>query len=131
MTRYKGKNYDAGWRRDSDHAPKSDFIRYELSKEEVAILKSEFLPTFDAGDALISLTSAGYKITVKQDTYNSCVACFVMPPEDDADKRGLVLTGRGSTALSALIEACFKHWHCFDTNWPARADATKLKSWDE
>lgn len=131
MVRKAANKVDHGWRPSNDYQNSAVFIQYELTKEDVAVLKREFVPKFETAAAIISLVSDGYKITFKWDDRNDCASVFLFPPPNDKTKSGLVLTGRGSTANSALIEVCFKHWTCFDTNWPTREDAKKSKSWDD
>lgn len=96
---------------------KATFVSYTLSKEQKAELKKSTF-TFDQMDSeMLRLAEAGYKITFRDDDYNSCKACWLIPTGDNHDNAGMILSGRGSTPLKALKQAMYIHYQVFDGQW--------------
>ena len=60
----------------------------------------------------------GYNFSVKYDSYGSCFACFAQPWDEESDNAGWILTGRGSTASSAIMSVFYRHYVVFDGVWP-------------
>lgn len=124
---------DHGWRRDDSAKalPQRAFINYELNKEEKELLKRDFVPKFETGTALNALTQEGYTVTLRYDQHTKAFACWVYHMTPEHENGGLILTGRGSLANSALIEVAFKHFVLFDKVWPNAERNAPNKSWDE
>lgn len=129
MPQHNGK----ATRKTATKAPRfndAQFVRYELSKEEKTRLKGEFAPTAEVGHIMHAFCEAGYKVTFKWDNYSNCYACFVQRADDGERNAGLILTGRGSLPLSALVEAAFKHGVLFDGDWPVPMTREQVEAWD-
>jgi hypothetical protein len=108
------------------------FVRYELSKEQVADLKIRFADgQLDLDDTLNNAVEQGYRITLKYDTYSKSPACFLQQVDDDGDNAGMILSGRGRTARSAIIEAMYKHFIVFDGQWPSGDLKNHFPVWDD
>jgi len=95
----------------------SDFVQYELSKEQQATCKAWDFTFEDGYEALNGLVEAGYKITFRHDDRNNCSACWIIGDAQHKINGNMILPGRGSTPFKAFKQACFKHWKLFDTVW--------------
>jgi len=93
------------------------FVTYDLSKEQRAELKGTIwdVETFDT--CLTRLNELGYKITFRDDEFNGCKACWLIPTGDNHPNSGYILSGRGSTPLKALKQASYIHYQIFDQEW--------------
>jgi len=98
------------------------FIRRELTPEEQAICKAWELSSEDCWDSMQRFVENGYRVTARWDDYNECFACWLLPPREDKDNAGLILTGRGSSPYKAFKQACFKHYQLFQEVWPKEVD---------
>jgi len=93
------------------------FVQYELDKESQAMCKAWDLTSDALVDMLNGLADSGYRITVKYDTYSSSYAASMQEVHDTGRNSGLILTGRGTTAVKALKQLFFKHFHIMDGVW--------------
>lgn len=98
-------------------AVSSDFVQYELSKEQQASCKAWSFTGDDASDALDKLVQASYKITFRFDERNNCPACWIIAEKENVMNPNMILSGRGSTPIKAFKQACFKHFILFEGVW--------------
>lgn len=90
------------------------WVNYTLSDEQKQELKAQ---TFDFETALTRLTEEDMKVTISYDDYNSCYSCFLIPKQPGSVNYGAILSGRGSTPVKAVKQACYLHWNIFEGNW--------------
>lgn len=108
------------------------FVRAELSQEEKASLRSwRASGTFDLFDGVQTMLEEGYRLSLKFDAYNECMACFVSHTDPEHENFGLILVGRGKFGESAMVEALYKHLHLCDTHWPDPDVKSGYDTWDE
>lgn len=109
---------------------KADFVRFELSADQKLAMKQWFKDKFDFEAAVDSLTESGYRVTLKYDAFSRSHAAFLQSIDPDGPNQGLILTGRGSRAFTALAELCYKHYILFDTAWPVPESKSQAEAWD-
>lgn len=108
----------------------SEFINFPLSAEQKREIK-EWIPTFEEiDDALLKLTEAGYRVTLKWDERSEAFACWVNPTGEDHPNAGLTLSGRGSTPLKALKQALYID-RLFDGDWAGNYKSFKEEELDD
>lgn len=95
----------------------SQFVQYELSKEQQVSCKSWDFGPEDGWDAMLKLASEGYKVTFRDDERNNCAACWIVSPPGHKHNPNMILPGRGSSPFKAFKQACYKHWSLFDGLW--------------
>lgn len=99
------------------------FVNYDLRKDEKQALKrlmdDEPEKIFDMAEKAVD---GSYSITLKRDEYNECIGCYMRSLVEDSHNAGLILTGRGKTAFSALAGALFRHDVLFQGEWPRHQD---------
>lgn len=66
-----------------------------------------------AGD-IERIQDDGYKITLTDDTYNECSACYIIPKDEKNGNFGMILTARGSDTWKAIRGALFRHYVLFE-----------------
>lgn len=110
---------------------KAVFVSYTLSKEQKADLKKTAF-TFDEMDSqMLRLAEEGYKITFRDDDFNDCKACWLIPTGDKHPNAGMILSGRGSTPLKALKQAMYIHYQVFDSEWGEWRNEAKGEDLDD
>jgi len=90
------------------------WINYSLSDEQKQEIKSQ---QFDFETALVRLTEEDMKVTISYDDYNTCYSCFLIPKKPESTNFGCILSGRGSTPVKAVKQACYLHWNIFEADW--------------
>lgn len=90
------------------------WVNYNLSDEQKQELKAQ---VFDFETALLRLTEEDMKVTISYDDYNECYSCFLIPKKQESINYGAILSGRGSTPIKAVKQACYLHWNIFEGNW--------------
>lgn len=104
-------------------APDIFFVNYDLRAEEKKALKKvmddEPEKVFEWLEKAID---SGYSVTLKPDEYNQCVGCYMRHLDEKHANSGLILTGRGKTAFSALAGALFRDGVLFQGEWPKHRD---------
>jgi len=81
------------------------FININLTDEDRAIIKST---KYDLADWVVDLDKwidNGFKFTFSADGYNHCFQVIATRQDKDHEDAGIMLAGRGSTAIKA-----FKQW---------------------
>lgn len=103
------------------------FVNYDLRSEERKMLKSiidnEPEKVFEWAEKLVDNR---YSITLKWDEYNECVGCFIRALDEKSVNAGLILTGRGKSAFSALAGALYREGVLFQHEWPRHQDRKGL-----
>jgi hypothetical protein len=107
------------------------FVNWSLSAEEKASCKAWLINLEDLDDALLKLVEGGYKTTLSWDTYRECFTASIVPTEDSDPNKGYILTGKGSTPLKAVKQACYIHWHVMDGNWSSYAKQAEREELDD
>jgi len=95
------------------------FINYELPEEERRRFKA--WAHENAGEILTlleKLLDDGYGFSCKWDDYGNCAAAFIQCRSETSPNKGWLLTGRGSTAFSAIAGALYRHYVLFEGVWP-------------
>jgi len=81
------------------------FINIDLTDEDRAIIKST---KYDSNEWIVDLdkwVDNGFKFTFSYDDYNHCFQCIASRSDKEHKDYGIMLAGRGSTAVKA-----FKQW---------------------
>lgn len=97
----------------------AQFINYSLTETD----KTQFAAWLrqlegNEWDIVDKVVDGGYSITVKNDTFNDCVGCFLSTPDEKSENYGFILTGRGRSGRMALFGALFRHLVLFEQDWP-------------
>lgn len=94
------------------------FVNYDLRVDEKKALKKmideEPEKFFDWVEKEVD---GGYSFTLKRDTYNECIGCFVRQTDEKGPNQGMILTGRSQTAFGALAGALYRHCVLFQGEW--------------
>lgn len=90
------------------------WVNYTLSDEQKQEIKAQ---SFDVETALVRLTEEDMKVTISYDDYNECYSCFLIPKKQESINYGCILSGRGSTPIKSVKQACYLHWNIFEGNW--------------
>jgi len=97
----------------------SEFVQYELTKEQQAQCKFWDVTLSELFAAMIKLTESGYKVTLRYDDRNKCQACWIIAPPGEHKNAGMILPGRGTTPEKAFKQCLFKHFNLFGEEWPS------------
>lgn len=102
---------------------KNPFVQLEPDEKQLAEIKT-FEPTMvDMDAALLRYIEAGYKITIKWDTWSESHAAWLIAPENGEDgNEGMILSGRGSTPFKALRQIMWKIAYIKGRAWREWAD---------
>lgn len=97
----------------------AQFVNYDLTDDD----KSQFKTWAETnaqrlGELLDNLTDAGYRITIKRDTYHDCFSAWLQTDDEKSGNYGFILSGRSRSATMALFGVCFRHYRLFETDWP-------------
>jgi hypothetical protein len=109
---------------------KADFVNYTLTKSEQARIKKWSVEEFPQRDWLSVVIGQGYKVTLNYDKRNHAFACWLIALGETHENHDLILSGRGGTAINALIECLFKHVAVFKGSWPRPTDDGQSWTWD-
>lgn len=108
-----------------NNQPDVFFVNYDLRKEEKAKFKkwvTAEMPRLD--EMLIGLSEGEYQLSVRFDDYNGCHAAFLSPRGEKAKvNEGLILTGRGSSPLMAIMGVLYRHFVLFEGEWGTHRSA--------
>lgn len=95
------------------------FINYDLddaTRKQFKVWRDKYLETLP--DMLDRVVEAGYQVSLKRDAYNDCMGAFLIAKETKTENDGFILTGRGSSTVSALMGVFFRHYAIFEQVWP-------------
>jgi len=98
------------------------FVLYELNKDQTAECKSQPNDAETLFGAMEAMITDGYAFSLKTDSYSGGIGCWVRHTDPDHANGGLILSGRGSTALKALKQVLFKHHICMAGLWTEYAE---------
>jgi hypothetical protein len=90
------------------------FVTLTLDKKQKAEIKAQVWGLEEFDTAVLRLAELGYKVSMQEDTYNKCFACFITQRLPEGDNFGYILTGRGSTPSKAVKQAVFIGFHLLD-----------------
>lgn len=95
------------------------FINYDLDDNTRAQYKAWREKNYEKlADFLDNAIDAGYQVSLKKDEYNACIGAFLIAKTTKTENDGFILTGRGSTAVTALFGVFFRHLVLFQQQWP-------------
>jgi hypothetical protein len=103
------------------------FVKYWMSKAELAACKASEFPIGDLETTLIHLCESGYKTSVSWDDYSDAFAAYLACNNPQDENYGWCLSGRGSTPVKALKQACYQHFVLFDKVWPKLLEASRAE----
>lgn len=92
----------------------------DLTVNQTADMKSRLSTLTEMNEWLLRLIEQDYKVTLAWDNYNDAYACFVYPVGDEHPNAGHILSNRGSSPISALRGAIYRHFVVFDAVWGNR-----------
>lgn len=99
---------------------RSRFVSVDLTKQQKADMKARMPDERSVFEWLAKFQDDGYKITVRHDEWNKCVACFCFPEDEESDNGGYILCGRGSDPFGAIRGALYRHYVLFEGVWGNR-----------
>lgn len=108
----------------------SQFVRFELGKEHIALLKKAKADIPGMVAKMGELVSDGYSISYRWDSYSDSFACWIQPHSEDCENQGLILSGRGRTVEGAIAEALCKH-HVLEGAWPVPEKRASMETWED
>src|SRR5476651_1598109 len=109
----KGDPQNKGAAQRAKYRPQSEFVQYNVTEKERAALKLTEFTGENMVDTIQELAEAGYKVTFRWDDYADCNAAWIIAPDDSDDNKGLILSGRGSSAIKAFKQASWLHYQRF------------------
>jgi len=113
------KTRDPEWYKSVNGADKPKFVNYDLSEDDKKSFKAWAHENIDnLLDFIEKVVEAGYGVSVKWDVRGQCYASFLTCNRENDPNKGWILSGRGSTAFSAIMGALFRHLVLFDGIWP-------------
>lgn len=115
----KPKERDAAWYKSLPGAKQSNFVNYELSAEERSMMKGWIYENRESlGGILDRLLDSGFSVSIKPDAAHNCVTAFLIPVGETNPYNGWLLSGRASTAISAIMGVAYRHLVLFEGTWP-------------
>lgn len=97
------------------------FLNIDLSDEDRAIIKSTPYDSATWNGDVDKWIDNGFKFTFGYDSYNKCFQVIGARSDREHKDAGILLTGRGSTAIKA-----FKQWVYIQTRLVGDADWSEL-----
>ena len=94
----------------------AEFVNVTLGDAERAAIKAVEYLTEAFDTSLSTLIGDGYKVSLRFDERNDSYACWLIAP-DRSQNKGLILSGRGSTALKAIRQALYIHYTILSGVW--------------
>jgi len=86
-------------------SPFKGFINFNLNEDDKATIKATTLTSDEFVALLDQFADDGFKLTLSYDDYSQCYQCIGTRKDTEHPDYGVMLTGRGSTAMKA-----FKQW---------------------
>jgi len=99
---------------------KPRWISVELTANQKEDMKSRLSTLTEMNEWLLRMLEQDYKVTLAWDSYNEAYATFVYPVGEEHPNNGHVLSNRGSSPVSALRGALYRHFVVFDGTWGNR-----------
>lgn len=107
------------------------WINWSLTDKEKKALKATNLSLDDYEDFMVKLTESGHKVTVSHDAFNDCYSAAIVPTQENTLNKGFILTGKGSTPLKAIKQACYIHFSIFNGDWSTYSTRTGREEIDD
>jgi hypothetical protein len=97
----------------------AQFVNYDLTDDDKGKFKT-WSETYAEriGELLNNACDAGYRITIKRDTYHDCFAAWLQTDDEKSGNYGYILSGRSRSGTMALFGVLFRHYVLFETDWP-------------
>lgn len=94
------------------------WIDINLTKEQSLAMKKLYSEEGRLADDTERLLDSGYKISLSQDKYNDCFACYIIPHDPGSVNLGKILTVRAFNMWNAIRGALYRHFVLFaGDNW--------------
>ena len=93
------------------------FVQYELSTEQQVACKAASISMDDMSSYLQRYMEAGYKLSVRYDERTEAIAAWLIAPDEGDQNAGLILSGRGSSAMKAVKQLLWKDAECVHGEW--------------
>lgn len=126
---YNGTNGTDGKTERKPSKPMPVFVRCELSELQREHVRTQQFTWDDCVENIVALVEGGYKVSLGEDAYNSCFACWITAPPKDSPNSGFILQGRGPTVLGAVAVALYKHFTVLEGNWLVLASKSHEEPW--
>lgn len=115
---------DAAWYKSLPGQKQANFVNYDMSDAERRAMKGWIYENREnLGTTLDQLLDSGFSISVKPDPTHNCVTAFLIPIGEDNPYSGWLLSGRASTAISAIMGVAYRHLVLFEGTWPMDGSA--------
>lgn len=128
---YADKDHETYKKVRAQQPPTTRFIDVNPDKATKDAIRAWAAWDLDADGVVEQMLDAGHALSVKEDAYNNCWACYVFPGKENRVNEGRTLVGRGSTPLRAVKQACFAHFVLFDGTWPEPADRPERAEYED
>lgn len=109
----------------------SEFVSADLTDAEKALCKVWGEWEVDPDALLESVLGDGLRLTLKDDPATGGFLVFLNPVGDTHPYVGWVLSGRGSTPVKAIKQACFRHLVQLKRKWPLVSKSTARTEFDD
>jgi len=97
----------------------AQFVNYDLTEDDKSKFKTWATSYSERlGELLDNITNAGYRVTIKHDTYHDCFAAWIQTDDEKSGNYGFILSGRSRSGTMALFGVLFRHYVLFETDWP-------------
>ncbi len=116
-------------RTSSDKIEFISYVNITLDKDQIGAYKKWRETTLDIWSEVDRYTENGYRVSVSYDTMNKCIQASIVTNDPKNDNAGYIMTGRGSTAATAIAQAIYKDTYVAQGNWKAFANS-KAVDWD-
>lgn len=97
---------------------KTQFINYDLSKEDKKAVADYILQDGWIEASLHTMLEAGFRAVLDYDTKQEVFTAMVFPKGEDGPFAGYSISSRGSTAIKALAVVIWKHVVLYNGDWP-------------
>jgi len=109
--------------RDSDNQRQGKYrpvqwINVALSDDDKTWLEDNITNVDKFANWLSDVVSTGHRVSVKWDDRNNCCVGSIVIPVGDKDH---ILTGRGSTAFTAVFAALYRHFVILEQDWTSQS----------
>lgn len=108
------------------------FVNYDLTADDKARFKewaheNSGQPMFDL---IMQAAESGFNLSCKWSDFEGCHTAFLIATDKQAELKGWLLSGRGSTSFGAIAGVLFRHFVLFDCRWPIREDMKRARDDD-
>jgi hypothetical protein len=104
--------------RPGNNGRNAEFLNIDLTEAQKSDLKRWIASdTFDPWTLVDNLSSRGYGFSVKLDTRNECIACYLIRSDEPEPGVTTLLVGRGRSVYSAVCGALYRHYVLLAGEW--------------